>query len=188
MNTRKINLIVALALFTLGGSAPAALYSYSSSGPFNNNGGAGSGIIPDNSAIGLSDSGSFHDQPPAITLVSLSVTLQGGFGSDLSGYLRMGNELTSPHADLTPTLKGLALTDSSATTFTLDLTGSFASLNPNATWTLFFADSSAGGQTTLNNWTLNVTSVVPEPITWALIVFGTIFTTMGLLRRPGQRS
>ena len=187
LKPRKITLILALVLFTLSGSAPAAVFSYFSNGPFNNNGGAGAGIIPDASAMGLSDSCSFRDQPPAITLVSLSVTLQGGFGSDLSGYLRMGNEPNSPYADLTPTLQGQVLDQNFPTTFTVDLTDHFDASNPNVVWTLFFADSSAAGQTTLSSWNLYVTSEVPEPITWALIIFGTIFTTAGLFRRYGQK-
>ena len=41
----------------------------------------------------------------------------------------------------------------------------------NGNWTLFFADMSSGGGTSyLNDWTLNLT-VVPEPVTLALITF-----------------
>jgi subtilisin-like proprotein convertase family protein len=40
------------------------------------------------------------------------------------------------------------------------------------TWTLFLADMSAGGgQSSLVSWGLDV-SVVPEPATWALLIFG----------------
>lgn len=41
----------------------------------------------------------------------------------------------------------------------------------NGIWTLFLADlSGGGGQTTLVSWGLDI-SVVPEPTTWALIIF-----------------
>ena len=43
----------------------------------------------------------------------------------------------------------------------------------NGTWTLFLADMSVGGQSTLVNWGLDIT-VVPEPITWALLGFAGI--------------
>lgn len=43
--------------------------------------------------------------------------------------------------------------------------------NVNGTWTLFLADMSVGDQSTLVSWGLNV-SVVPEPVTWGLIIFG----------------
>ena len=47
----------------------------------------------------------------------------------------------------------------------------FNNINANGTWTLFLADISAGGQSTLVSWGLDI-SVVPEPTTWALIGFG----------------
>jgi len=46
----------------------------------------------------------------------------------------------------------------------------FNGANPNGTWTLFLADLSAGNQSTLVSWGLDI-SVVPEPITYALGIF-----------------
>ena len=43
--------------------------------------------------------------------------------------------------------------------------------NANGTWTLFLADLAGGDQSTLVSWGLTI-SVVPEPITWALGIFG----------------
>ena len=52
----------------------------------------------------------------------------------------------------------------------------------NGNWTLYFADlSSGGGDATLNSWTLNI-DVVPEPITYALVVFGLAFAGFGVRR------
>jgi hypothetical protein len=52
-------------------------------------------------------------------------------------------------------------------------------VDPNGTWTLFFADTVAGGgNETLNGWSLNITAV-PEPTTMALGIFG-IFAIGGM--------
>jgi subtilisin-like proprotein convertase family protein len=50
------------------------------------------------------------------------------------------------------------------------------------TWTLFLADLSAGGETTLLSWGLDV-HVVPEPSTWALILFGAVAAGTVAVRR-----
>jgi hypothetical protein len=57
----------------------------------------------------------------------------------------------------------------------------FNSLIPNGTWTLFIADLSGGGQSTLVSWGLTVVTV-PEPQTWAMIVGG-----MGVLLAMNRR-
>ena len=44
-------------------------------------------------------------------------------------------------------------------------------LNPNGTWTIFFADRSPGDESTLVGWSLQITDV-PEPVSTALLVFG----------------
>jgi hypothetical protein len=57
-------------------------------------------------------------------------------------------------------------TPDSSQTFDETFTGS-----ADGTWTLFLADLSAGGGvSTLNSWQVDI-SVVPEPITWALVGF-----------------
>lgn len=43
----------------------------------------------------------------------------------------------------------------------------------NGTWTLFLADMSGGGVSTVTSWGLDI-SVVPEPTTWAMIIFGVV--------------
>jgi hypothetical protein len=179
----KIKFYTVSLLLALSLSASATL-SFTSSGPFNNNGGAGAGIIPDNSIIGLSDSHTFSGELTSITAVILSVTLQGGFGTDLTGYLRMGNQTSSPYYDLTTTLHELTLSANTPTTFTVDsstLSTYFNSQDPNTTWTLFFADNSPGGQSTLNGWSLDITAV-PEPVNIAMVIFGVMLVGVGVAR------
>jgi hypothetical protein len=56
----------------------------------------------------------------------------------------------------------------------------------NGTWTLFLADLSAGGGTAvLNSATLTVDEV-PEPVTWALIIFGAMSLPVLFLKRTRQ--
>jgi hypothetical protein len=56
----------------------------------------------------------------------------------------------------------------------------------NGTWTLALFDMSAGGGTpTLLSGVLNVDEV-PEPITWALIIFGAMAVPVLFLKRKGQ--
>lgn len=50
----------------------------------------------------------------------------------------------------------------------------FDGLSVNGNWTLFLADLSAGDISQVTGWSLEITSV-PEPSTWAMIVFGSVF-------------
>jgi subtilisin-like proprotein convertase family protein len=59
---------------------------------------------------------------------------------------------------------------------------SFNGMDPNGTWTLFFADLSAGNTSTLNGWSLDVTAV-PEPVNVALAIFG-----VGLIGMAARRT
>jgi len=65
---------------------------------------------------------------------------------------------------------------------------SFSGLDPNGTWTLFFADRSLGGSSTLVGWSLDITAV-PEPVNAALGVFAALAGGIKLLgwRRKFQR-
>ena len=59
----------------------------------------------------------------------------------------------------------------------------FNSLDPNGEWTLFVADLSPGGVSTLDGWGLDIT-MVPEPVNTTLLAFG---LALGVLRRLGRR-
>ena len=181
----KSNPIAAIlsALFALAlcGSAQGAVYTFS--GPFANNG-AGAGVIPDNSLIGLADAHSLSGLGSSISDVVLTVHLSGSAIDDLTGYLRLGNLVGSPSVDLASYLTP------GNNDFTVNLTD-FNSLNPNSTWTLFFADTSSGGENTLASWSLNITAV-PEPANVALGIFAGVLVLAGLARavitrRAGNR-
>jgi hypothetical protein len=65
--------------------------------------------------------------------------------------------------------------------------GSFNSLNPNGTWTLFVADLSGGGQSQLVSWELDITAV-PEPVNLALGVFAGVFLVVILAKSRRVRN
>jgi hypothetical protein len=75
-------------------------------------------------------------------------------------------------------------------TRTLGLDQVFAESNGrtiNGTWTLFLADMSGGSTMTLNGWSLDITAV-PEPATWALIIFGTVAGGTVVVRRVRRQT
>ena len=66
------------------------------------------------------------------------------------------------------------------------LLSSFNGLNASGAWTLFLADDSFGDQSTLVSWDLQI-SVVPEPIAWALIIFGSVAATIAIAVKQIRR-
>lgn len=140
----------------------------------------GSLTIPDNSLVGLTDTKTLTGQVTSLGDVSLTFVLQGGFASDLQGYLRLGNLTGSSAYNLSSLIQGQTLSESTPTTYTVDITSPFVGQNPNDTWTLFFADTSPGGVTTLNSWNLEI-NAVPEPVDIALPLFGVVVLAAGLV-------
>jgi hypothetical protein len=57
----------------------------------------------------------------------------------------------------------------------------FDGVDPNGQWTLFFADLSAGDQSRLVSWELDLT-VVPEPVNVALGCFAGLFVAVAVVR------
>lgn len=48
----------------------------------------------------------------------------------------------------------------------------FSGLNPNGNWTLFIADMNQNGTVMLDSWGLNINTIVPEPASAMMLVFG----------------
>jgi subtilisin-like proprotein convertase family protein len=71
-------------------------------------------------------------------------------------------------------------TPDSATTFA----STFSGMNASGTWTLFLSDLSAGDQSRLVSWGLSLdVNPIPEPTTWAAIIFGAMFTSAQIVRK-----
>lgn len=171
---------ICLFSLLLAASLPASAALYTSSTPV---------VIPDNNTLGTGSSLQFNvgGEGSSLSALTLTFALQGGYSTDLSGYLRMGSSGGSPSYDLTSLIQGQTLSSGSATSYMIDFTTSgfattFDGGNPNTTWTLFFADNSALGQTTVNGWSLDVTAV-PEPVNVALAIFGGVLAVWSASRR-----
>lgn len=108
----------------------------------------------------------------------------GGSGSGISAYGNSGSGLNN-----------VTLADSASTsiqnapdgtiTGTYQAMGNLSAVNgssANGNWTVVFANAASGGPAgTLTDWSLNI-SAVPEPVTQALIVFGTFILLLHLGR------
>ncbi len=204
MRIKKRMLMGIAAAMTCAG-AHAALYSES----FTVN-----SAIPDGNPVGAVFTGAVSDAPGGSTVGSLSVTLNitGGYNGDLYAYLvapsgsmvvlmnqpgvTTGNPFGFSGSGFNITLSDTG-TDGNIQTFSETpggvVTGSFtaagtvANLNGSSidgTWTLFFADESSGGGTSvLNSWSLGITTPVPEPMTVALEMFAGLLGVIALVRR-----
>jgi subtilisin-like proprotein convertase family protein len=67
------------------------------------------------------------------------------------------------------------------------LNSSFDGLSVNGNWTLFLSDMSSGDISQITGWSLAITAV-PEPTTWAMLVFGAAFGCWHLSRWRAKRS
>ncbi|MEI6078545.1 MAG: hypothetical protein WCS94_23405 [Verrucomicrobiota bacterium] len=185
--------ICLIALLTaLNVPAWAALYSY---GTLTSGGGGSSlGVISDNNWIGTTTlpNTSFTAGGLGASITELTLTLQltGGSVSDVTAaYLRLGTG-TGPNGgfyDLTGLLTANSGNIVSGTSFSIDfstsgLQSAFNGINPNGTWTLFFADTVPGDTTTLNGWSLDITAV-PEPVNVAMAIFGVGMVGVAAIRR-----
>ena len=171
-----------------------------------------SAAIPDNDLSGLATSTTISGQSGTITPGSLSVTMNitGGWNGDLYAYLVNSSGGFSVLLDHIGTgTYGNAGSGFNNVTFSAggttglgtymgnntgpitgtwqpdNTSGSLGSfVNPNGTWTLFLADTSAGGVSTLQNWQLQMDIVaVPELETWIAAALAGVFGAFWLNRQ-----
>jgi subtilisin-like proprotein convertase family protein len=86
---------------------------------------------------------------------------------DLNGGGQLTGTWSSDGRNIDP-LSAPSLFDTTQSTSLLD---SFDGTDPNGTWTLFLADLSSGGQSTVVTWGLNI-EALPEPSACALLAVG----------------
>ncbi len=67
------------------------------------------------------------------------------------------------------------------------LNTSFDGTSVNGDWTLFLSDMSSGDISQITGWSLTITAV-PEPTTWAMIIFAVTFVGWNLTRCRTKRS
>jgi subtilisin-like proprotein convertase family protein len=197
-------LLISLALAALGMQSQAAWINQSISGSenFYNNGfipdGNFSGLA---STMTLNDTGLVGSGGVQVTL-NISGGWNGdlfGYLVHDSGYAllldRTGSAPSSPYGFSNSGFE-VVLADSSSTSISsvgsyssldsitgtyksqgtsLDgVGGSFYNTSISGEWTLFLADMSFGDQSQLTGWSLSI-DAVPEPSTWAMIIFGVAF-------------
>jgi subtilisin-like proprotein convertase family protein len=107
--------------------------------------------------------------------------IQSAFGYSTSGF----NNVTLDDAATGGSIHNVQNPGSLPTvSYTAD-GGSLAAFNgvdPNGTWTLFFADQAGGNTSTLNGWSLDITAV-PEPVNVALGCFVAMLLALAGVRR-----
>jgi len=187
------NILLLATVLSSAVAAHATLYTTNWNGGF-----SGGGVVPDNNYSGWADTRTVS-AAPAGTISSLEVSLDiaGGWNGDLYAYLVNGSGFTVLLNNIGTGTYGNAgsgfnvtFSDAGASGLGTYMAngsglvtgswqadgagfGSFVGLNPNSTWTLFVADTSGGGVSTVENWGLSMDIVaVPEPAAWAGLIFG----------------
>jgi subtilisin-like proprotein convertase family protein len=127
--------------------------------------------------VGVGSGDAFGSADAGFNNVTLNST-----GSDVHWASAGGGALGGPYAADGRQISPLSSPTSFNADGTVTLAGSFAGMNPNGTWTMFFADLSAGDTSTLKGWSLDITAV-PEPVNVALAIFGGLLVIWQVGRR-----
>lgn len=143
-------------------------------------------LVPLLNRIGVSSGNAFGASGAGMN-VTLSdsglVNIHAAGDGVLSGTYKADGRNISP-------LSSAASFNAEGGAMVLDAVGTgYGNMNPNGTWTLFFADvSGGGGQATLNGWSLDITAV-PEPVNVALGIFagGCLLVVLARSRRVRNR-
>ncbi len=91
-------------------------------------------------------------------------------GGVLTGNWQPDRREIAPDSSVDGTSRGVALS-------------TFDGENPNGDWTLFVADTAAGGEGSFTSWTLTITGQIPESSTSLLLAGGILFTSFLRRRR-----
>ena len=200
------------AIFALGAVLPSRAGLTFSTGDVNGSGTSLGLVVPyGQSPLGASSDISVSGAGIELTSVKVTLNISGGWNGDLSGYLSYNgtlvtllNHVGTGSGDQVQTVSGFStsgfnnvtLADGGAGGNIHNVAapvsgisygtdgGSLASLaggNPNGTWTLFLSDNSQNYQSTLMGWSLDITAV-PEPVDYALAIFGLVFVGVGGVR------
>jgi hypothetical protein len=153
--------------------------------------------ITDGNAVGVFNTYTLASSG-TLNTVQVSYSLTGGRAGDLLGYLILNDAGTTYSTALInrPGVGGGNVFGDSADTSSLSVSAPGAdvtvamgvgslNLGANSTWTLYLADLAAGGGTSqLTSWGLSFDiTAVPEPATWALLIFGVVAGGTMLARR-----
>jgi subtilisin-like proprotein convertase family protein len=112
--------------------------------------------------------------------------IQQNFGFSTAGMnVTLDDSITQPLGNINTTQSPTSGGTYNSAGGTLNT--AFNGATANGTWTLFLADMTAdGGAGELVSWSLTVDEPVPEPVTWALIIFGTLGVPAFFLKRKCQ--
>jgi subtilisin-like proprotein convertase family protein len=129
----------------------------------------------------------------AVLLNQIGTSPTDAFGSAGSGFSSVTlSDNGTANGDIhnaTGTPSGTWLPDQYQTAGGVNsLDSTFGGVSADGTWTLFLADLSAGGGTSeLTSFVTDI-SVVPEPVTWALGIFGVLLLGQGVRRWQQSQS
>jgi hypothetical protein len=116
-----------------------------------------------------------------ILLNRIGVTSDNPFGNTGAGmYLTLLADPAYPHDNIHDAASGY-ITGTYNPDNEAHSLAAFNGMSPNGDWTLFFADLSGGGQSTLLGWGLDI-FIVPEPVNAALAVGAGVLLCVTLAR------
>lgn len=165
---------------------------------------AGSPLVVTNVTVGLQIAGGWngdlyaylsHGSGFSVLLNRIGSTSANAGGSGVSGmniefsdsyltdiHTALNNPLTGNFAPDGRNVNPFGALDTDPRTALL---GGFNGLDPNGTWTLFFADVSPLAASTIQSWSVTLGTTVPEPGSAALLLLGAV-TLLGRTRRAGK--
>jgi len=127
----------------------------------------------------LNRPGSTAGNPGGSGVSGLNVEFSDSYLTDI--HTALNNPLTGNFAPDGRTASPFSALDTDPRTAML---GSFKGIDPNGSWTLFFADVSPLSTSTIQSWTVNVGFAVPEPGCAALVGLA---LALGFVRRAMRR-